>query len=128
MKELRIFDKVASGNNVVSLAELVKYISYLNDGLLEGQWEVSEGSYGYGERICQFEDELDMGKQCIVEGKDIFPLIVEDKQYFFHGTLRKRDADFEIGIFDSTFLFLRSTDEKLLNQIGSYFQKTQLVE
>lgn len=128
MKELRIFDKVASGNNIVSLAKLIKCLSCLNNRLLEGQWEVSKGSYGYGEKICQFEDELNLGKQCMVEGKDIFPIIEEDKQYFFNATLRKKDADFEIGIFDSTFLFLRSTDEKLLNQIGNYFQKTQLVE
>jgi hypothetical protein len=108
MHELRIYDKVDNENYIINLGELIKNIEKIESNFLE--------------------DELSSGKQYQIEGSHIFPIIKSKEQYFYHVTMKKIDSDIELGVFDSTYLFLRSSNDEFLKQIKGFFNDGQVVE
>ncbi|GAA0178454.1 hypothetical protein SH2C18_15100 [Clostridium sediminicola] len=127
MKELRIFDKVDNNKYILELGYLVKIVNSIDGVVLKGEWEIVRGAYGYGEAICQIEDKLNNGERCFVSDNEIFPLLLEDEQYFYHVTMMKVGSDISIGVFDSTFLFIKSDDERLICEIMNHFKNIQLL-
>jgi hypothetical protein len=127
VKELRIFDKVDDKNCILELGNLIKAVNSIDDAILLGEWEIVQGAYGYGEAICQIEDKLNNGVICFVRDKEIFPLLLEGEQYFYHVTMRKVGSSVSLGEFDSTFLFIKSDDEKLIREIMNHFENVQLL-
>ncbi len=128
MMELKIFDKVEGEGYIVGLGELIKRVELFDSNLLDGKWEIIKGAYGYGELICSIEDELKKGRQYIIDGKNIFSVLKSEKEYFYHACMKKIDSEVEIGIFDSTNLFIRSNSEELLNQVKNYFKDAKIVD
>jgi len=128
VKELRIFDKVQNKDYLVSLGEIIKVMNRINSSILQGEWEIVQGAYGYGEVICEIEDRLNKGKKCTIKYEELFPLLIEDEQYFYNVTLMKVGSNLSLGIFDSSFLFLRCDDQKILQEVMSNFKKTELVD
>lgn len=127
MKELKIFDKVEGESYLISLGELIKRLEQLDASLTDSEWEIINGAYGYGELICSIEDKLKRGQQCIIDGKTIFPILKSEEEYFYNVCMKKIGIDIEIGVFDSTNLFIRSNSYEFLNKIKNYFNDAQIV-
>jgi len=128
MKELRIYDKVKNENYLIGFVEIIERLEQIVVNILEGKWEIATGAYGYGELICSIEDELKCGKQYLIDGAVIFPILKSGEQYFFHVCLKKIGSDLEIGVFDSTNIFLRTNNEELINQIKSFFRDIKILD
>lgn len=128
MRELKIFDKVKEGNYIVSLGKLVMHIERLLPSFADGMWEINNGAYGYGELVCSIEEELKSSNKYLIEGKNIFPKIKSEEEYFYNVRMKKVDSDFEIGIFDSTYLFIRCSNDKLIQQIGELYFEVDITE
>jgi len=127
MQELKIYDKVKSENFIISFGELIKGIEKIEPNILEGKWEIAKGAYGYGELICSIEDELNSGKQYHTDGSYIFPIIKSQEQFFYHVSMKKIGSDIELGVFDSTYLFLRSNNEEFLKEIKTFFNDVKVL-
>lgn len=128
MKELRIFDKEKDFDYIIGLCELIKVIEEFDRNILSGPWIIKKGAYGYGETICSIEDELKNNDQFIVESSVIFPLLKLNEEYFYHVCMEKQNYDLEIGVFDSTYLFIRNNCTELLNYIKNKYKKVQLYD
>lgn len=126
MKELKIFDKVEGESYLISFGELIKRLEQIDSNLINGEWEIVNGAYGYGELICSIEDELKNGQQYIIDGKTIFSVLKSEEEYFYHVCMKKISSDIEIGIFDSTYLFIRSNSDVLIKQIINCFKDIQV--
>lgn len=127
MKELRIFDKEKGFDYILSLSELIKAIEEFDRNILNGLWVIKKGAYGYGEIICAIEDKLKSNEQIIVESSMIFPLLKSNEEYFYHVCMKKQNYDLEIGVFDSTYLFIRNNCTELLNYIKNKYKEVQFL-
>lgn len=126
MTELRIFDQEKRNNFIVSLNELIKAIEKTDEKILLGSWIIVKGAYGYGKKICAIEDKLKNSDQYVTESKYLMSLLKSRNEYFNHVCIKKINSDFEFGIFDSAYLYIRSSDYKFINIIKNNFIVTTI--
>lgn len=128
VKEINIYDKVKGENYIISLGELIKRLEQIDASLMNGQWKIENGAYGYGDFICSIEESLKDGDSYLIDGKKIFSVLKSEEEYFYHVIMKRVDLDFEIGLFDSTYIFVRSNDDKLIEQIRKLFNEVKVIE
>jgi len=128
MKEIQVFDKFEGENFLINLGELIKRLEQIDTSLTDGEWQIANGAYGYGELICSIEDTVKNGSKYLVKGKRIFPVLKSGKEYFYHVCMKKVGSDFEIGLFDSTYIFVRSNDDELVKRIGNLFNEVKIID
>jgi hypothetical protein len=125
--ELRIFDRRADGSRLlVPLSDFLRIIEGLRDSGFSGQWKVLPGSHGYGEYLCNIEDQIQQKGYVVVRGEDLFPILMDGFQYFYTGRIQSCEEDLELGIEDSTYLYLKG-DPDLLRVVASRYSKTTLL-
>ena len=105
---MRIFDKEKnSPNRIISFSILLKEMQEFMPDILDGSWKIFEGADGYGLNVCSISDSLENKKSLIIsDAADLFEIILSEKEYFDHVRLKKVYSSLEIGVFDSTFLFV----------------------
>ena len=128
MKELKIFDKVKNKGYLISLGQVIHRLEQIDTSLIDSEWEIENGAYGYGKLICSIEDDLKDGKKHLIEGEKILSVLKSEQEYFYHACIKKEGADFEMGIVDSTYLFVRSNDDKLIAELRKFFKETIIID
>jgi hypothetical protein len=128
MKELKIFDKRKNIKAIIGLNKLLEVINNINADILCGKWKIYKGSSGYGEDICKLEDSLEDTEFVEVEGNVFFKILLKGEQYFYHLEMEKSLGNIGIGIFDSTFLYIKSNDLRFIEAIKSNFIETEIVD
>lgn len=126
--ELRVHDTREDMPGVlVPLAALLRQLEARLPGALSGRWRVEQGVYGYGEHVMELEEVASAGP-VVIEGASLFPVLLTDRECLHHGALAKLDGDrLELGVFDSTFLFVRCRRE-LATALAAQFRHTELAE
>ena len=66
MKEIQVFDKFQGENFLINLSELIKRLEQIDTSLTDGEWQIANGAYGYGELICSIEDAVKNGSKYLV--------------------------------------------------------------
>lgn len=127
MYELRIFDKDHEQRHVISNYEIINAIDKVETNITKGEWDLYKGAYGYGEYICLLEDEMKDKDMITVDGSKLFSIIRSKKEYFYHVCLHKCNSDIQIGLFDSTYYFIRSENTTLLKNLQLLFKNTSLI-
>lgn len=121
MAELRIFDKRDDGSGLlVPLSGLLRTVESLRPTALSGSWLVLPGSHGFGAFVCDLEDQIEERGVVLVDGARLFPLLMDGREYFFTGRMRSCEDELEIGIEDSTYLYLKG-DAGLLDRVASRY-------
>jgi hypothetical protein len=128
MHELRIFDKSKNENLIIPIRNLIKIMESIIPNIFNALWSINKCAYGYGERVCSIEDELNYCNEIEINGEDIFPILKSGEEYFYNVCLNQADADIQFGVFDSTFLFIRSNNIFLLKKVQSSFNNTRIIE
>lgn len=125
MREVQIFDQDRPGY-LIPLARLLQAIERTDSEGLRGRWRLFPGAYaGYGEDLVALEESLDEHGTSFA-GEALFPLLLGGTQYFYDARMAKADGSLELGIFDTTYLFLRGPDE-LVSQIARMFDHVEFV-
>lgn len=127
MYELRIYDKNDNQKQVISNNEIINSLDVVDSNITKGKWDILKGMYGYGEYICLLEDEFKDKDIITVDGDKFFGIIRSKKEYFFHVCLHKCNSDIQIGLFDSTYYFIRSENATLLKNLQLLFRDTRLI-
>jgi hypothetical protein len=123
MPELRIFDsRPGSPHSRVHLSSLIRALLDVRPDLGVSPWSVV-ASYGTGPNVADLEDAIDTGKPEIVLGDLLRRLQPEDE--FWDAEFV--NADHAMGIFDSSWLFLRGPGE-LVDAVARRFERTEIAE
>lgn len=124
---IRIFDRnERDSSKLVHLEDLIKYIIQVRPTVLNSQWLAfdrvcgKKKIYGYGEHVCHLEVELDKGK-CVAIAIEECCNWLESGELFYDVHLYCDAYCIELGIFDSTFLFVSSNDHELIEAIRSVY-------
>lgn len=122
--ELRIRDERQDMPGViVPLAELLRQLEAQSPGVLEGGWRTTGACRGYGEHVLRLESAGSVE----FLGGELFPFLLSDREYVEHGGFRPvRREDIEIGVWDSAFLYLRST-RPLALKVAAQFVDTEII-
>ena len=81
---------------------------------------------GYGEQVMTWIERTER-EPIEISADQVFPLLFAADEYIEHGTLWKHPpGEIEIGVFDSTWLFLRCPAE-LADEIAAFFTETKIV-
>lgn len=110
---------------IMRFSRLLDAIRRVDPGLLEGVWRVFDID-GTGPTIVRLSDELDGRQPVLVEGRRLFDELGSEQESVWDVLLEKQGSALELGVFDSTFLFVRSTDRSLLERLASLFACTEI--
>lgn len=124
--ELRIHDERSQGSNIlISFSTLLSCLVKLFPNILEGQWEIFQKAYGYGENVCKIEERLESENTMTINSEELFPNLLAGDEYFNNVRMKKIHTNIEIGVFDSTFLYMRGSRREL-EKVGECFKKTEI--
>jgi len=128
MYELKIFDKDNEQRHTITNYEVFNALYNADANIAKGEWYLYKGAYGYGEYICSLEDAMNDKDMIIVDGKKLFSVLRSNKEYFYHVNLHKCNSDLQIGLFDSTYYFIRSENSVFLKKLKLLFRETSLIK
>jgi hypothetical protein len=122
MYEMRIFDTKCEQPYLIPISRIVDALDTVDKSITKGEWILYSGAYGYGSYVCALEDALRNKDEVTVDGTELFKHIRKEIEYFYHVHLKKSGDSFEMGLFDSTYYFIRSLDKELLKKLQCFFK------
>jgi hypothetical protein len=123
MAELRIFDDRPGKPRVrIHPSLLFRALLAVRPDLTDVPWTV-EASWGTGPNVADLEDSIGTDHAHVVLGELLPKLEMADEFY----DARFVQGDLAVGIFDSTWLFLRGPRE-LLDAVAARFERAEIVE
>ena len=126
--ELRIHDEREGVPGVlVEFSALLNGLSKSIGEILNKNWEIFRGTYGYGEKVCSIEDCLDHQESIVISGTELLSLLLSNTEYFDNARIRLQEGWIEFGVFDNTFHYVRG-ERHLLEDIAAQFHTTEIVE
>jgi hypothetical protein len=126
--EVRIHDtRAGEGNLLIPLSELVQRLEASFPSLRGSTWTILSAAAGYGEAVCQMEDELRESGPKDVSGMWLAELLAEDKEYFDDVEIRVDELGITFGICDSTFLYFRGPRE-VTERLATVFKTSEIAE
>lgn len=126
MRELRIFDSGQDGR-LVPLDVFLAVLRAACSRLEAAPWRV-RGAYGYGSAVCAIEDRLAANEEVVLSASTVQALLGRRNEYFFHVTFTCTEPPVEFGLRDSTYLFLRSDDPRLLTAVRQWAKDVRVAQ
>lgn len=126
MSELRIFDKVISGEGLlIPFSNVLQEISEVSPRVFQTKWRIYRGSYGYGEHVCLIEEKLKNTRSIEIDPSALIEKLMTDEEYFEHIEIDIIGQNIRIGTVDSTFHFIKS-DIDVIKKIARNFSNTEI--
>ncbi len=122
MTEIKIFD-CDKDNYLININALIECIYDVDNNFFNANWVILEAECGYGLRACEIDDIVSSKKKLKIEGVVFFNWLRETNEYFFNILIKNINTKEEIGLKDSTYLFLKSDRQGVLNEINNCFSK-----
>ncbi len=126
MKIVQIFD-LEQDNILIDIRKLLTLVYKKSPSFFEGQWCIKEATCGYGEKACEYDEKVNDNKNFFIDGTDFFHWLNTTEDYFYHLKVYKVISNEEIGIFDSTFLYIKTDQEELLQAISEFFKDIKVI-
>jgi hypothetical protein len=128
-KEVQIYDRrPGTESQLAPLGELLRHLQQLAPDTLTGRWRVLRGAYaGYGRTVTDIENALVDNEYVDLEAEDLFPILLSDEEYFYNVRIEKVCEDIELGVFDTTYLYLRGPS-RLVQEAAKRFKDVVIVE
>ena len=128
-KEVQIYDRRPSTESQLApLGELLRHLQQLAPGTLTGRWRVLRGAYaGYGAMVTGIEEALAGEEYVELEGENLFPVLLSDEEYFYNVRIKKVSEDIELGVFDTTYLYMRGPSQ-LVQEVAALFKNVIVME
>lgn len=126
--ELRIHDEKDNDSNIlIPFNNFIGCLQIIFPDILSGKWKIFKNAYGYGKIVCEIDEFVWNKGSLTIKGEDLFPVLLTGDEYFNNVRMKKVDEDIEIGIFDSTFIYMRGDWERL-EKVRPFFKKTDINE
>ncbi|MPZ97888.1 MAG: hypothetical protein GEU80_00900 [Dehalococcoidia bacterium] len=127
VRELRIRDRVSGTDRLVPLTALLKRIRTVDPSLFGGApWLVEQGAYGRGEAVTAIEDALESADNFQTDLEAVFRTLIAGDDEFYNVELRQVAGTISLGIFDSTFLFVRGP-RSFVDEVARSFSEVEFV-
>lgn len=126
--ELRIHDTRNDNSNIlIPFSLLMGCLKQVLPDIIFREWEVFQGAYGYGESVCNIESQLEeQDSITIPSDSSVIHKLISGEEYFNNGRMKSVESQIEIGIWDSTFLYLRGNRE-LAENVAKFFNNVEIV-
>lgn len=125
--ELRIFDTVPETGNLVPIERLIAPLRTVVPGIVDADWLLARAVAGWGETVCQIEDDVAEHGRVRVAGPSLLPVLELGEEYFDTIDIEVCSCDVRFGVVDSTYLFVRGSNE-LIDALASLYDNVQVAE
>ncbi len=121
---IRVFDK--KEGLLISLLSLLQLLTAKVPGFRSMIWEIIRARSGYGENICDLEDQLDVSDGVHISIDDLISWL-ESGEYFVAAKLVSASNDLSFGVEDSTYLYMESEDDRLIEEVKAAYEETEVL-
>ena len=107
--------------DILKLMDLILNVFYSS---LSPTWKVDQ-SYGFGETVCLWEDRLNQNQEIRVESNDLLKILEDPSEGFYDLELVDHNIGLSFGIFDSSYLFLKSKSKNLATSVLNQYDTVE---
>ena len=122
MFELHIFDMQSGRRTLIPFSVFLESILEELGQHLRGEWRISHGADGYGELVIAIADSLMETTSVVVNSAELLPALLSGEEYFEDARIEAIGTNYEFGISDSSFLFVRGNQDDL-ERIAKHFNR-----
>jgi hypothetical protein len=126
MAELRIYDSMTSDQEMlVPLHVLIDALEQVAPDASRGSWRIHRGAWGSGPWVSEVEDRLERQEELVFDHDRVFGWLKKEGEIFYDVVLSHVGSGLEIGVFDSTYLFIKAPTD-LLQALRRRFRTVEL--
>jgi hypothetical protein len=123
MKTLMIMD--TRDGIVLSVSTLWSHLVHERLDLAEREWR-AQNVRGHGDRVVEIEEQLRRSAVVVLDSRCLVNLFAREN-VLYNAVFTRSDGSLAFGVRDSTYLFIKSGDDLLLDEMGRHFSRITVV-
>jgi hypothetical protein len=120
---VRIFDR--KERLLISLLSLIQLLRVIVPAFMNINWKLTRARSGHGENVCRLEDQLDANKTVEISMEALVAWLTKG-EYFSSVNLVSESNDLSFGAEDSTYLYVETENQELIEAVKSAYEKVQI--